>query len=241
MIDYDKIASEYAEHREVHPEVLKHLIVDGRISASSRILDVGCGTGNYVTTLWDITGATSWGIDPSEEMLNLAKKRVEAVEFYVGHSGDFPFEREALDLVFSVDVVHHIGNRRAYFAEATRVLKPNGLLCTVTDSEGIIRRRSPLSVYFPESVAIELDRYPRISVLGKEMESAGFTEIRSELVEFPYELNNIQAYRDKAFSALHLISEKEFQRGIERMEHDLKSGPIVCNSRYVLLWGTKES
>ncbi len=114
-------------------------------SASSRILVVGCGTGNYITAFWDITGAASWGIDLSEEMLDPAKERVEAVEFYVGHSGDLPYEREHFDLVFSVDVVLHIGDRRAYFAEASRVLKPNGLLCTVTDSEEVIRNRSPLS------------------------------------------------------------------------------------------------
>jgi SAM-dependent methyltransferase len=152
-----------------------------------------------------------------------------------------PFERETFDLVFSVDVIHHIGDRRAYFAEAMRVLKPNGLLCTVTDSEEIIRNREPLSVYFPESVAIEVERYPRISTLESEMEFAAFIEISSVTVDFAYELEHIQAYRDKAFSTLHLISEDAFQRGITRMEHELESGPIPSNSRYLLLWGTKES
>jgi SAM-dependent methyltransferase len=241
MINYDRIAVEYAKHREVHPEVLKRLILDGGISASSRILDVGCGTGNYIIAVWDITGATSWGIDPSEKMLEVARNTCQAVEFYVGHSGELPFERETLDLVYSVDVIHHIGDRRAYFAEAMRVLKPNGRLCTVTDSEEIIRNRSPLSVYFPESVSIELKRYPRISILTAEMESAGLTEISSETVDFAYELEEIQAYRDKAFSALYLISDEAFHRGLDRMEQALKSGPISCDSRYLLLWGTKES
>jgi hypothetical protein len=53
------------------------------------------------------------------------------------------------------------------------------------------------------------------------------------------DLSDIQAYRDKAFSALLLISEAAFQRGIERMEQDLSTGPIPCVSRYLLLWGTK--
>jgi hypothetical protein len=59
-------------------------------------------------------------------------------------------------------------------------------------------------------------------------------------VEFPYLLTDIQAYHDKAFSSLHLIAEEAFERGIERLERDLGTGPIPCVSRYLLLWGTKQ-
>jgi hypothetical protein len=71
------------------------------------------------------------------------------------------------------------------------------------------------------------------------MERAGFGEIAETRVAFPYQLTDVQAYRDKAFSALHVISEVDFQRGIARMEKDLHRGPIPCVSRYLLLWGTK--
>jgi hypothetical protein len=52
-------------------------------------------------------------------------------------------------------------------------------------------------------------------------------------------LTDIQIYRDKAFSALHLISERAFARGIARMEQELNRGPLPCIARYTLLWGTK--
>jgi hypothetical protein len=71
------------------------------------------------------------------------------------------------------------------------------------------------------------------------MERVGFSEIAEDTVEFAYQLSDIQAYRDKAFSALLLIPEAAFQRGIERMKQDLRTGPIQCVSRYLLLWGTK--
>jgi hypothetical protein len=71
------------------------------------------------------------------------------------------------------------------------------------------------------------------------MEQVGFGQVTEELVEFHYQLTDVQAYQDKAFSALHLIPEGAFQRGIERMERDLRSRPIPCVSRYVLLWGTR--
>jgi len=144
------------------------------------------------------------------------------------------------DLLFSVDVIHHVGDRSAYFWEAYRVLRAGGQVCTVTDSEWIIRHRQPLTIYFPETVDAELDRYPRIAQLREFMERAGFGEIVETTVELPYQLTYIQAYRDKAFSSLHLIPDAAFQRGIQRMEGDLCRGPIPCVSRYLLLWARKQ-
>jgi hypothetical protein len=71
------------------------------------------------------------------------------------------------------------------------------------------------------------------------MECAGFSELVEGIVELPYQLTEIQAYRDRSFSALHLISDGAFQRGLERLERDLGQGPIQCVSRYALIWGTK--
>ena len=71
------------------------------------------------------------------------------------------------------------------------------------------------------------------------MEQAGFRVMSEELVEFSYQLTDIRAYQDKVFSALHLIPEDAFHRGIRRMKADLRAGPIPCVSRYALLWGAK--
>jgi ubiquinone/menaquinone biosynthesis C-methylase UbiE len=142
-------------------------------------------------------------------------------------------------LVFSVDVIHHVGDRYAYYREAYRVLKKGGKLCTVTDSEEIIRRREPLSVYFPETVAIDLQRYPRIPDLWTMMAQAGFTCVQEASAELAYELTDIQPYRDRAFSVLHLISTEGFEQGVQRMEEDLRDRGIPATSRYLLLWGDK--
>jgi len=55
-----------------------------------------------------------------------------------------------------------------------------------------------------------------------------------------YQLVDSQAYRDKAFSALHLISPQAFQAGLACLEEDLRHRPIACLSRYLLLWGTRK-
>lgn len=237
--DYDKLASAYAQHRRINPAVLGELVSSGNITENSKVLEVGCGTGNYVIELNSGTGCQSWGIDPSEQMLLKARERSRTVNFQLGDGEGLQFSDSFFDLVLSVDVIHHLARRSVFFREAFRMLRPGGRICTVTDSEQIIRHREPQSVYFPKTVEVELRRYPSIGELRDTMVSEGFLEIKEKMVKFPYELLDIQAYRDRAFSSLLLISEEDFQRGLERMEKDLARGPIRGVSRYLLLWGTK--
>ena len=71
------------------------------------------------------------------------------------------------------------------------------------------------------------------------LSQTGFTSISSRTVEFPHTLTDLQPFRDRAFSSLHLISEQAYQQGLARLEQDLAHGPIACISYYLLLWGEK--
>jgi SAM-dependent methyltransferase len=95
-------------------------------------------------------------------MLAEALRRSTPVQFSHGRAEKLDFPAESFDLLFSVDVVHHITDCAQAFREAWRVLRPGGRFCIVTDSEDIVRNRQPLSVYFPETIALELSRYPAI-------------------------------------------------------------------------------
>jgi hypothetical protein len=86
---------------------------------------------------------------------------------------------------------------------------------------------------------VELRRYPPIARLRAEMADAGFTSVREEVVERTRVLTDAAGYRDKVYSSLLYIDEEAFQRGLARLEADLRDGPIHCKSRYLLLWGSK--
>jgi ubiquinone/menaquinone biosynthesis C-methylase UbiE len=241
LINYDKISGYYTQHRQnVHPGVMKGLLENSKFKDNTKVLEVGCGTANYILALQSITGCKCWGIDPSNKMLSVARKRSTSINFKIGRAEQLDFSFDFFDLIFSVDVIHHIKDHLEYFKEAFRTLKPEGRICTATDSEWIIKNRRPLATHFPETIEVELVRYPKISVLTKQMKQAGLIGINGKLVEFEFNLKDIQGYRDKAFSSLHLISEEAFQRGITRLEEELEEkGNIRCVSRYFLLWGSK--
>lgn len=236
MTDFDRIAAQYARYRRVDPEVVR--LLASRIKPEFSVLDVGCGTGNYSIALREITGCACRGIDPSVEMLAEAKRSSDAITFEQGSAEHLTFPDESFDLVFSVDVVHHMEAPRAYFQEAHRVLRKGGQICTVTESEPMIRKRIH-SHYFPETVGAELARYPPIATLRALMAEAGFRDLAEEAVERRLLLTDISGYRQRAFSCLHLIAAEAFERGIECMERDLRAGPIAAVSRCLLLWGTK--
>jgi len=164
-LDYDAMAREYTQHRQVDPEVLKNLISMSGLYSGSQVLDAGCGTGNYIVALQNGIGCSCWGIDPSEQMLVKAQERTNTAHLRLGRAEQLDYPDDSFDLVFSVDVIHHIRDRQAYFYKGYRVLRESGRICTVTDSEEIIRQRQPISVYFPDTVDLELQRYPRISDL----------------------------------------------------------------------------
>ena len=67
QVDYAALADDYARHRSVHPEVLSRL-VDG-LDRAMQVLEVGCGTGNYVCEIQRLVGCECTGIDPSTQML----------------------------------------------------------------------------------------------------------------------------------------------------------------------------
>lgn len=229
------MAAEYARNRDLHPGVLRALIAGGEITPTSRVLEVGCGTGNYVNALQG-AGCARWGIDPSEQMLGWARRRSREVAFQQGAAEQLDFPDASFDFVFSVDVIHHVRDRAAYFGEAARILAPGGRLCTVTESVDDIRHRLH-SRYFPESVDVEVARYASIAMLRSEMRSAGFGAITDQHVDLASQVTDATPYRERAFSSLHLISDEAFARGIARLEDDVHRGPVSFDRRYTLVWG----
>jgi len=239
MMYNQQIASGYARFRNIHSPLLEALISGADIHAGSKVLELGCGTGNYIRAMRSRTGCSAWGIDPSSEMLTEARSQ-ESLVAWICAPAENPGPTDVqFDFVFNVDAVHHFRDRARVFIEITRLLLPTGTVCTATDSEEIIQKRAPLSVYWPETIELELARYPRINTLETELRDAGFADVRCEEVSASGWLTDPTPYRAKVFSALRLLPEPIFERGLRRLEADLAKGPVRSISRYLLLWAKR--
>jgi len=101
-----------------------------------RILDIGCGAGQTSLELAQAVGAggSVLGVDLSEPLLAIARRRaagVEGLEVRQGDAQTFPFAPGAFDAAFSRFGVMFFEDPAAAFANIRRALKPAGRLAFV--------------------------------------------------------------------------------------------------------------
>jgi malonyl-CoA O-methyltransferase len=127
---YDRWASVYDHDANPLPAledpVVRAALGDVRGLA---MLDLGCGTGRHALRL-AACGASVTALDFSEGMLREARSKpgAEAVRFVVHDLHEpLPFAAGTFDALVSGLVLEHLRKLPPFFAEAHRVLKPQGL------------------------------------------------------------------------------------------------------------------
>ncbi len=110
-----------------------HEMLDGFNLAGQTVLDIGCGIGGVELVLVQAYKARRVvGVDLQEQLLDMAADRVaaiglnETIVFQLVLPDKLPFENEIFDMVFTKDSLLHIADKRSYFSEIFRVIKPNG-------------------------------------------------------------------------------------------------------------------
>lgn len=111
--------------------------------AAIKILEIGCGPGPNLRFLAQEKFAV-YGVDKSAVGISLARKKLDAQtpgwvgDLRVGDISVLPFEPDFFDAVIDNAAVYcnSFEKSRAIYAEASRVLKPNGLLYVRTFATG---------------------------------------------------------------------------------------------------------
>jgi ubiquinone/menaquinone biosynthesis C-methylase UbiE len=101
------------------------------------MLDIGCNNGNLAFLLRKQGVPPEQlnyiGVDIAEKSIECAKHRdVPGAKFQVGSAHELDFSDESFDAVTLVEVIEHMPDQAHAIREATRVLKPGGLLLLST-------------------------------------------------------------------------------------------------------------
>ena len=121
---YDAVADWYDTNAAPPPETLAAL-VDLLGPGHGRCLDLGCGTGHYLSTIRS-TGREPFGIDLSWGQLRHAS--VKEPKVVHGDGAILPFPTGSFATVAAIWVTTDVDDLGATLGEAARVLEPGGQL-----------------------------------------------------------------------------------------------------------------
>jgi ubiquinone/menaquinone biosynthesis C-methylase UbiE len=104
------------------------------LRAGLNVLDVGCGTGDFLRLLAPIVSpGKAVGLDLSETMIAEAGRRsvenLENLSFRVGSALELPFQAGSFDRVLATQVLLHVPDPWTALSEMKRVLAPSGMIC----------------------------------------------------------------------------------------------------------------
>jgi arsenite methyltransferase len=144
MLQFDDAAAKQVESTYMTPDVVEQRRATRALLAlqpGERVLDIGSGPGFLADEMAEEVGPEGavHGVDPSESMLAIARRRESRVEYAVGDALALPYDDEAFDAVVATQVYEYVPDMRAALAEARRVLRAGGrLLILDTDWDAIV-------------------------------------------------------------------------------------------------------
>jgi ubiquinone/menaquinone biosynthesis C-methylase UbiE len=138
---FERVSAQWDDMRSsfYNADVIDALAERGRITAGSRVADVGTGTG-FVAAGLASRVATVTGVDNSPAMLavaadNLAALGADNVRLAEGELDDLPLPDDSVDATVANMVLHHAPDPAAMLAEMTRVVRPGGMIAITDEVE----------------------------------------------------------------------------------------------------------
>ena len=180
---WNDLAEEYAAKPVDLPEAFdkKTEITKALLTPSSRVLDVGCGTGSFLLRLAP-DARELHGVDFSSEMVRIARDKAadaDHLTFHVTGLDDMPFPDGHFDVVCAYSILHLVEDRDAALAELFRPVRPGGHLVhsTVVLGETWVPMAAMVSVMRFFGKAPFVGDFSKAE-LDAQLQSAGFVDVQ---------------------------------------------------------------
>lgn len=115
-------------------EVVQEAVKRAAEGQPIRVLDLGCGTANYVTSLLERFPNIEYvGVEPIESSYNVALKNLSGitnakVHFQLGYDSVPDEVEDSFDVVFSLSVLEHIKQLKRFLALSEKYTRSGGLV-----------------------------------------------------------------------------------------------------------------
>ncbi|RJR32426.1 MAG: class I SAM-dependent methyltransferase [Deltaproteobacteria bacterium] len=125
---YNEMAAQYTQNRGRFNNDRQLQKLAGLLGHQERVLDLGCGDGVPVCRFFAERGHKVIGIDFSERMIDLARKRVPHARFLKMNIMAVDFPSDSFDLITSFYTLFHLHkqDQTKVFRKIYQLLKPGG-------------------------------------------------------------------------------------------------------------------
>jgi SAM-dependent methyltransferase len=118
----------YLRNRHTDPQ-MKFILKKLSISPADKVLDVGCGVGDYTKEVYARTTCVT-GLDLD---ITHAQQKNPLISFIRHDCSDpLPFPDRSVDKIIAINVIEHLRDYGSFLSECKRVLKANGCIALTT-------------------------------------------------------------------------------------------------------------
>lgn len=229
-------ANQYIHHASFVPELGNPVLELLNPRSDETILDLGCGDGALTMKIAE-TGADVYGIDSSESMIDVAKKR--GLKANLGRGESLQFNHQ-FDAVFSNAALHWMTDYQAVIKGVHQSLKPKGRFVGEFGGKGNIASLLQVMQYLFEKHEDfgEFKNpwfFPSAATYKKALEAEGFEVTYIELIPRPTPLKSgvrewLKIFADNITQSLNQHQKGQFY---EEAEELLKPGLYSAEKGWV--------
>jgi ubiquinone/menaquinone biosynthesis C-methylase UbiE len=229
-VQYDKLAQTYdRRYKENDYSGIQSCLLEFvGTQLSTKILEVGCGTGHWLTLLAEM-GYQVEGLEPSQNMISLAKIKAPNIPLVQGYAEALPWPSKSFDRVFGINTFHHFHDPQLFIFEARRVLRNQGGVMIIGMDPNRRLDNWWIYDYFPQVLDIDKKRYLPTQTIQKMLYKNGFQECRTIEAQHIYIQLPARQALDQGLlaktstSQLALLSDQEYEEGIKCLIRDIKA------------------